>query len=150
MTAPWIGRVICPHEAVLGREETVTDWSGHASCVEPGRVGRWAVAVIGDAARTQVLDTLASIVPDAPVAGAIARLSRADLPRCSVLLSDGEYAAGLAWGEPLGLADLGGWEYALSAAPLDRGSWSPLSPGTIVVLDSCGPVVFPVPFLQEI
>jgi hypothetical protein len=83
------------------------------------------------------------------LAGAVARLTRHDLPSCSVLLSDGELAAGLAWGQPLGLSEVGAWEFALTSQPLPDHDWAPLAPGTIVVLDSCGPTVFRVPYPQE-
>ena len=156
----WVSRVVCEHAAVLGRAPTVEAWPRHAGdtpCSTPppvhDRQVGWQVGVRartpGD--RQRVHEALASIGADhLPLAGAIARLSRADLPACSVLLGDGELAAGLAWGEPLGLGEIGAWEYALTSESLADHPWTPLAAGTIAVLDSCGPTVFRVPFPQEL
>lgn len=153
----WVSRVVCEHSAVLGRAPTVDAWPGHlageAPCATSANVATWEVGIrAGSAsAREAVHGAVASISGESlPLAGAIARLTRFDLPACSVLLGDGELAAGLAWGEPLGLSEIGAWEFTLTAVPVADHPWTPLTPGTIAVLDSCGPTVFRVPFPQEL
>lgn len=153
----WISRVVCEHTAVLGRAPTVDAWQPHApeaaACEAGEELHGWQVGIRArtPAEHQRVLRAVDAVAADrVPVAGAAARLSRLDLPACSVLLSDGELAVGLAWGEPLGLGEIGAWEYALTSDALPDHPWTLLSPGTIAVLDSCGPTVFRVPFSQEL
>lgn len=152
----WVSRVVCEHTAVLGRAPTVEAWQAHAEAATPcgprQEQNGWQVGVRSrtPADQQRVLDAITAVPEDLPLAGAIARLTRADLPACSVLVSDGELAAGLAWGEPLGLGEIGAWEYALTSTALTDHPWTPMTPGTIAVLDSCGPTLFRVPFPQEL
>ena len=150
----WTSRVVCEHSAVLARAATIDTWRAHddATCSVPGRVDAWEVGIrAGSAAdRSHVRDAVASISGEGvPLPGAIARLTRLGMPACSVLLADGELAAGLAWGEPLGLGEIGAWEFTLTSDPLPEHPSTPLTPGTIVVLDSCGPTVFRLPYPQD-
>lgn len=148
MTAPqWGSRVICAHEAALGQASTLAAWPTDG-CPEVDRLGHWEVGVrtAEPIATSMVLDALRRTPTGLTIAEALARLTREPLPRCSVLLADGEYAGGLAWGEPLGLSDLGGWEFSLATRPAERRAWRPMVPGTIVSLDACGPTVFTVDF----
>lgn len=153
----WISRVVCDHHAVLGRAPTVDAWPPHAAaeatCTHAEHVGGWTVGIAAptEEARSHVRDAVASVSEDdLPLASAAGRLTRLGLPECSLLLSDGEYAAGIAWGRPLGLGEIGAWEYALTSTPLPGHPWTPLALGTIAFLDSCGPTLFrlPVPELH--
>ena len=142
----------------VGKAQPIPQGGGRFGGFGGGRVSAMIIAEeLGAAlAVTPFIDchilsaTLLLAVGEDALAGAIARLTRFDLPSCSVLLGDGDLAAGLAWGEPLGLSEIGAWEFSLTATPLADHPWTPLTPGTIAVLDSCGPTVFRVPFPQEL
>lgn len=152
----WVSRVVCDHHAVLGRAPTVDGWLAHderEGCRHAERVGAWTVGIAAptEQARAQVREAVASVSEhDLPLASAAGRLTRLGLPECSLLLSDGEYAAGIAWGQPLGLGEIGAWEYALTSTPLTDHPWTPLPLGTIAFLDACGPTIFRLPHPTEL
>lgn len=147
----WMSTVRCAHTALLARAETIDRWPGdHAGC-HSSSVSGWQVGISGgDLEQQSAIRTRLATLHDSglPVAAALAALTRTDLPQCTVLLSDSEYAAGLAWGAPLGLVELDRWEYALTTSASAQ-PWQPLAHGTIIALDSCGPTIFQVPYPKD-
>jgi hypothetical protein len=145
---PWIGAVDCRHRGILARASTVATWATGTCCDSSVALGPWQCAV--DAANTDDaagvlarIDALRAV--DQPASATMARLSREDLPSCSVLISDGRSLAALSWGVPLGLIEIDRWEYAVTSGPVPGSVWTPLIPGTILDLADCGPTVFSLP-----
>lgn len=145
---PWIGAVNCRHRAVLARASTVTAWTSADCCDSAVTIGVWRLAVDAtdpaDAAlilnRVDALHTLGQ-----PASATLARLSREDLPSCSILMSDGQSIAALTWGHPLGLIEIDRWEYAITSGPVPGAVWTSLPSGTLVDLADCGPTLFSLP-----
>ncbi|WGL50986.1 hypothetical protein P5P86_13545 [Nocardioides sp. BP30] len=154
----WTARVLCGHHAVLGRAETVAGWTSDDGCDVTGTgagtgTGAWRIGV--DAATAEEIERVHAAVAserdapggaDLPAASLLVRAAtRHRLPACSILLADGDQLAALAWGLPLGVVELGGWEYAVAATPpAGDSAWVPLAPGTVAALDPCGPTTFPL------
>lgn len=148
----WTGRVVCGHRAVLGRQATVASWDSDDDCTA-AEVGGWQIGVAAatPADAAAVLAAVAAAreggapggAPE-PVASILVRVAtRGALPECSILLADGDQVAALAWGRPLGVVELGGWEYAVTSSPPGPDmSWAPLATGTLAALDPCGPTRF--------
>ena len=100
---PWIGAVSCRHRGVLARASTVATWTNSGCCDSATAVGAWRVGVdtASAADEARVIDRIAaldSVALDSvglPASATLARLSREDLPRCSILLSDGRSVAAI-------------------------------------------------------
>lgn len=146
--------------AVLGRDATVRAWMSRAGPTAAIAHERWQIGVRAASAVDQdrVVHALAD-GHDANLAvgpGLMRAVTRFDLPACSILVADGEQVAALSWGRPLGLAELGDWEYVVSTTPpvLATGSrtaqWRLLPPGMLLVLDPCGPTYFPLPLPPDL
>src|SRR5581483_9542290 len=132
---------------------TVATWTNSGCCDSATAVGAWRVGVdtASAADEARVIDRIAaldSVALDSvglPASATLARLSREDLPRCSILLSDGRSVAALTWGRPLGLTEIDRWEYAVTSEPTSGSAWTPLPSGTLIDLADCGPTVFSLP-----
>lgn len=149
----WTSRVVCGHGAVLGRSGTAdawaekwaavrTDGSTHGGCATAVLDG-WQVGIRADDADVAtVLAAVAQARAAGPPASVLVRAAtRTSLPDCSILIADGEQLAALSWGLPLGMVELGPWEYAVTG-PADEPTWTPLAAGSVAALDPCGPTVF--------
>ncbi|KRF11023.1 hypothetical protein [Nocardioides sp. Soil796] len=145
----WTSAVACRHRGALGHAQTVATWAAHPDCEGAAQLDGWQVGIDAATAdeRTAVIEALAPIrKAGLPLSSALVRLvTRNDVPPCSVLLADGEQLAALAWGRGLALLELGNWEYAVGSPADDDQAWSPLSVGTVVDLDQCGPTRFTLP-----
>lgn len=145
---PWVGAVDCRHRGVLGRASTVAAWTSAGCCQSTTAVDTWRVGVDTPSsadqasiiARIEALRTLGH-----PPSATLARLSRDDLPACSILVSDGHVVAALAWGLPLGLIEIDRWEHAITSAPVPGSAWKSLPSGALVDLADCGPTIFSLP-----
>lgn len=118
-------------------------------CDDVTAVDGWqvGVAAASDPEAFTVREALMSLRPlDLPISATLARLSREDLPPCSILLADGRSVAALAWGPPLGLIEIDHWEHAITSGPATGGEWKPLAPGTLIDLADCGPTIFTLPY----
>lgn len=145
---PWIGAVGCRHRAVLARSSTVAAWTSPECCPAQDPIAEWQLGV--DAATStdtlEVQQTIAALRSLAlPPSATLARLSREDLPPCSILLSDGQCVAALVWGRPLGLVEIDRWEYAVTSSRQPGAVWSRLESGTLIDLADCGPTFFSLP-----
>jgi len=146
--------------AVLGRDATVRAWLSGAGLTAAIAHERWQIGVRTASAvdKDQVVHALAD-AHDASLGvgpGLMRAVTGFHLPACSILVADGEQVAALSWGRPLGLAELGDWEYIVSTTPpvLATGSrtaqWRLLPPGMLLVLDPCGPTYFPLPLPPDL
>ena len=147
---PWISTVTCGHRGVLGRASTVAAWTDAACCAEATTADGWRVGVEADDPSVVHRSVAALRRLNLPVGPALARLSRQRLPSCSILLSDGDGLAALAWGRPLGLVEIDRWEYAMTSEPPAGAPWAAVSPGTLIDLADCGPTVFHLPYPDDL
>ena len=141
----WGAALDCPHRGVLGRDTTRAQWR-HSGCGNAAeQINGWRLATVG--LEPPILAALLRQARDdgLPVASALVRVAtRHRLPDCSVLLTDGEDLAALAWGRPMYLLDLGGWEYVAAAepptdSPVDP---DPLPARSVLALSPCGQTRF--------
>lgn len=150
------GSAACSDLAVLGRGETVRAWSDHRDCRPPHERYGWQIGIqLGEGAdEGRVLDAVGQ-AQDAGLSVATAVIKVAVqivLPRCALLIADGDQAAVLPWGLPLGVVDLGGGEHVVTPAPPAESSelWRPLPAGMSLALDPCGPTYMPIPFCLDL